>query len=249
MGDEMEPEEAAVEAKAASLVLREHRRQLKLRRMKKEAKAAERKATQKKRVVEEETRKRQRTKVTINSYFMTTRNVENKGDLDQVQGCENNPDLRRRHRGGRRHSDRRGSAAHGASEDDAAATSLLDLGGSSLASVDAETASMRNGVSEGETVLELSIPPVLSVSSDSSRYVFSEDDPSFVDPHDKVPSGSNLDVSSEDSDFDDLDLQLERRKKLKDSMGKRKVVGEEKCAVGSKKWKSRYDLTQKFQLE
>jgi hypothetical protein len=87
MGDEMEPEEAATKAKAASLVLREHRRQLKLRRMKKEAKAAEQKATQKKRVVEEETRKRQRTKVTINSYFMTTRNVENKGDLDQVQGC------------------------------------------------------------------------------------------------------------------------------------------------------------------
>jgi hypothetical protein len=81
-------------------------------------------------------------KVTINSYFMTTRNAENKGDLDQVQGCENNLDLCCRHRGGCRHSDRRGSAAHGASEDDAAAISLLDLGGSSLASMDAETAAL-----------------------------------------------------------------------------------------------------------
>jgi hypothetical protein len=98
-------------------------------------------------------------------------------------------------------------------------------------------------------MLELSILLVLSVSSDSSRYFFSEDDPSFVDPHNKVPSESDLDVSSEDSDFDDLDLQLEWHKKLKDSTGKRKVVGKETCAVGSKKWKSRYDLTRKFQFE
>jgi hypothetical protein len=89
----------------------------------------------------------------------------------------------------------------------------------------------------------------LSVSSDSSRYVFSKDNPSFVDLHDKVPSESDLDVSSEDSDFDDLDLQLEWRKKLKDSTGKQKLVSKETCTVGSKKWKSRYDLTRKFQLK
>jgi hypothetical protein len=44
------------------------------------------------------------------------------------------------------------------------------------------------------------------VSSDSNRYIFFEDNPSFVDPHDRVPSRSDLEVSSEDSDFDDLDL-------------------------------------------
>jgi DNA helicase IV len=97
MGDEVEPAVADVEAKATSVLLREHRMQLKARRLKKEAKAAERKVAQKKRVVEEEIRERQWAKVTIQSYFMMTRNPDNRGDLDQFQGCENDPQLRRQH--------------------------------------------------------------------------------------------------------------------------------------------------------
>jgi hypothetical protein len=78
--------------------------------------------------------------------------------------------------------------------------------------------------------------------------VYSEDDPSFVEEKERVPSGSDPDISN-DSDFDDLDLELERRKKLKKSSGKEEFVTGEKSGVGSRKWKSWYDLTQKYQLE
>jgi hypothetical protein len=156
------------ESKAASVLLREHRMQFKARRLKKEAKAAERKVAQKKRIVEEEIRKRQRAKVTIQSYFTTTRNPDNRGNLDQLQGCENDPQLRRQHRGRRRQRDRNGIAANGGRKDDAAATNLLDLSVSSLASVDAATTGQQSVLPEGDTEVELSIAPVLSVSSDSS---------------------------------------------------------------------------------
>jgi hypothetical protein len=52
MGDEVEPAVADAEAKAAFVLLREHRMQLKARRLKKEAKAAKQKVAQKKSVVE-----------------------------------------------------------------------------------------------------------------------------------------------------------------------------------------------------
>ena len=80
-------------------------------------------------------------------------------------------------------------------------------------------------------MVELSIVPILFVSSDSNRYVYLEDDPDFVDPHEKVPSGSNLDMSNDDTDLKDLDLELKRWKKFKDSTRKGKFITKEQFAV------------------
>jgi hypothetical protein len=89
------------DGKATSVVLREARRKLKIQRLKKAARAAERKALRSKRVLKEESRKRAKEKVTIYSYFQSTRNVDNHGDLDQVQGCSNRPDWSVQLKGGR----------------------------------------------------------------------------------------------------------------------------------------------------
>ena len=80
------------------MLLREVRRKLKIQRLKEAAKAVERKALRSKHVLEEESRKRAKHKVTICSYFQASRNTDNNGDLDQIQGCNNCPDLERRAR-------------------------------------------------------------------------------------------------------------------------------------------------------
>ena len=108
----MESVAADVGAKASTALLHEHRREMKLKQLKKEAKAAERRAAQKKRIVKEESQKRLSAKVTIHLYFTTMRNPDNKGDLDQLQGCENNLALRHKHRQGHRVNPRRGAFAH-----------------------------------------------------------------------------------------------------------------------------------------
>lgn len=74
---------------------------------------------------------------------------------------------------------------------------------------------------EGDTEVDLSMPAVIPVSSESSAYVYSEDDPSFKDPADqvRVPSESDLDGSDDEmtegsdfSDFQDLDEVRKQRK-------------------------------------
>jgi hypothetical protein len=156
---------------------------------------------------------------------------------------------RRKHRQGCKENPRRGVFARTGCEDDVAAASLLDLTRCSFASVDADTSGLQSAAREGDMELELSIPPVLSVSSNSATYVYSKDDPDFIHLRDRVRSGSDMDMSDNDRGFGDFDLELERRKNFKDATGKGKFIGGENYPVESKKWKSRYDVTRKYQLE
>jgi hypothetical protein len=76
-GDD-EPLQAAQAATAVAAALKEDRKKRKLERLKREAKAAQRKALASKRLVDEESRKRSRAKSTIGSYFVTSRNANNR---------------------------------------------------------------------------------------------------------------------------------------------------------------------------
>jgi hypothetical protein len=76
-GDD-EPLQAAQAATAVAAALKEDRKKRNLERLKREAKAAQRKALASKRLVDEESRKRSRTKSTIGSYFVTSRNANNR---------------------------------------------------------------------------------------------------------------------------------------------------------------------------
>ena len=78
--------------------------------------------------------------------------------------------------------------------------------------------------------------------------MYSEDDPNFVDPKEKVPSEFDPKIN-DDNNFNYLDLELEWRKKFKKSSGKEEFVSSEKSGVGSRKWKSQYDLIWKYQLK
>jgi hypothetical protein len=80
-GDPVDPAKAA----AVAMALREDRRKWKLERLKHEAKAVERKALQSKQLLEEESRKRARTKVTLNSYFTISRNAKNRKEALDLQ--------------------------------------------------------------------------------------------------------------------------------------------------------------------
>ena len=61
-------------------------------------------------------------------------------------------------------------------------------------------------------------------------------------------SRSDIDMSDNDSSFNDFNLELELRKNFKDATGKGKFVGRENYLV-ELKWKSRCDVTRKYQLE
>jgi hypothetical protein len=110
-------------------------------------------------------------------------------------------------------------------------------------------------VDQGDVVLELSVPAVVPISSDSGAFVHSEDDPSFQDPVDqfKVPSESEEpepDLSNEDSSDDfmsDLDLPAAKQRKVEMEKRKSKV----NCKRNKKKrlntWKQKYDMTRRFQ--
>jgi hypothetical protein len=76
-GDD-EPLQATQAATAVAAALKEDRKKRKLERLKREAKAAQRKALASKRLVDEESRKRSRAKSTIGSYFVTSRNANNR---------------------------------------------------------------------------------------------------------------------------------------------------------------------------
>jgi hypothetical protein len=63
--------------------------------LRKVAKAAKREALRSKRVLEVESRKRAKEKVTIWSYFQSSQDTDNIADLNQVHDCSNRPDLER----------------------------------------------------------------------------------------------------------------------------------------------------------
>jgi hypothetical protein len=95
--------------------------------------------------------------------------------------------------------------------------------------------------------VDLSIPANVHVSLDSSAFIFSEDDPSFVDPRDHLSDADLTGDNLFDSD-DDTEVVEPERKKMKDLARKSHVV-EEPLKVGSRKWKNKYDLIRKYQLK
>ena len=102
-------------------------------------------------------------------------------------------------------------------------------------------------VLEPNLTIELSIPGVIPLTSDSSASVRSEDDPDVYVP-DRILLSESDEPDPDISDFainsdnDFVDLPTKRRK----GAG-RPVEGAVK--VGSKRWKRKYDLTCKYQTE
>jgi hypothetical protein len=87
-----------------------------------------------------------------------------------------------------------------------------------------------------EVEVEVSILDVVFVSSDSSAFVYLEDNPSFVDLCDHLPADPDLSSDDmEDSDFDDFDLEPTMKRK-KDLVGKVLVMSRIKFVVCTKKW-------------
>lgn len=88
MADDDDPVEAERVTLAVAVLLKEEREERKLERLQRAAKAAQRKALKSKRLLEEESRKRARSKVTISKYLLTSRNADNpKGAVaDPIEG-------------------------------------------------------------------------------------------------------------------------------------------------------------------
>jgi hypothetical protein len=105
---------------------------------------------------------------------------------------------------------------------------------------------------EDNTILELSTPGIVEVSSGSNMFVFSEDNPNFKDPrdHEKVLR-SNSDDPESDLDLDDnfiFDADLPSTKWIKDDVKRKKSKVKGFWEKYKKKsWKQRYDLTWRFQ--
>jgi hypothetical protein len=151
----------AGEQKTASVLEGLARRQRKAARLKREDAAADRKALQKKRIAEEASRKRQRDRSTMHSYFATSRNAEDRATaLDR--------------RGG-------GVGDGGVDGDCLAVIDLLHLG---------DIAHAPGGEGEPDVTIELSIPAVVQVTSDSSAYLHSKDDPTTFVRETVIPSES-----------------------------------------------------------
>jgi hypothetical protein len=86
MGDEGDPAEVARAAVEAAKTLKATRKNRKLERLKHDARVAEKKALQSKWLLEEESCKRSRVRVTIGSYFLTSHNVDNLTGRLQLRG-------------------------------------------------------------------------------------------------------------------------------------------------------------------
>ncbi len=207
----------AGEQKTTSVLEGLARRQRKAARLKCEAAAADRKALQQKRLAEEASRKRQRDRSTMHSYFATSRNAEDRATA----------------------LDRRGSGVGdgGVGEGDClAAIELLHLG---------DIAHAPGGEGEPDVTIELSIPAIVNVTSDST-------DPTTFVRETALPSESeepDLDVS--DYDLSEVEGRLSPArcgKKRRTEKG-RKAGMEEVVPVGGKRWKKTYDLTRKYQME
>ena len=100
-------------------------------------------------------------------------------------------------------------------------------------------------------MIELSIPGVVALTSDSSAYVHSKDDPNTPIVECAIPS------ESEEPDPNMSELEVFDNNEFPDELGaKRKMATKEKrrvndkpVNVGSKKWKRKYDLKTKYQVE
>jgi hypothetical protein len=129
--------------------------------------------------LEKESHKRSRARVTIGSYFLTSRNVENlRGRLQlHDKGIEGD--------GGNIHG---GSCNAKEGSTNMVAACALPNPSSRPAFIDAPPTSGSSAAAdcEEDTVLELSKPVIINVSSDSSSFVYSEDDPNFKDLKDRA---------------------------------------------------------------
>jgi hypothetical protein len=238
MGDEGNLDQAAEEVNAASVLLREERRKWKILRLKKEAKSAKKRALHSKHKLEE-SQKRAIEKLTIRQYFTSTCNADNKSDLDQLQGCANRPDLERKKK---TMKELRNAKAEGDGLKNLAASRLTHVSTVSIDTIVGSTS--RSG--EAELEIDLLIPAVVSISSDLTLWVCSEDDPNFVNLHDHVSFESDFDLTDDETVDSDEDLDLTHMKKRKITGGMAKVG---QPSVEKRKWKKRYNLIPKYQQE
>ena len=198
------------------------RRKRKAQRLLKEAAAADRKALQSKRVAEVASRKRQRERTTMHSYFGTSRNSENRS----------------------KSLDRGGCVEVEVPGDHEVAMELLKLG---------EVAADVPHAGEPDLTIELSIPGLVDVASDSSASLHSESEQIGVgsmefhipsESEEPDPDASEDDVSEVEGRVQPATCAKRRR------TGKAKKIGaEEAVPVGGKRWKKKYDLTRKYQME
>ena len=148
--------------------------------------------------------------MTMHSYFGSSRNLENRGDLlrfdsDPLQASEND-------------------------NKEEIAMDLIQLGGSS------DPLPIKADVNPNVTI-ELSIPVVVPLTSDSTAYVHFEDDPSPYTTDPAIPSKFeepvlDLEGFSLDDDFEEFPTA----KRRKSTLERRKVLGEP-VKLGTKKWK------------
>jgi hypothetical protein len=191
-----------------SVILREAKQKLKLQRLKKEAKALERKVQQQASVIEEASWKRQREKNTMHLYFASSRNPDNRSDLRQLQGCANVGETSCKDQPRHAFTSRLTASHAGATVDTSRLTTLDDdkvetnvvvrlLNLVKSVPLDTEVCGTH------EVEVDLSILVIIPLSSDSSAFVFSEDDPTFADRPDHFHSPLDLDFSAHEmSDFD-----------------------------------------------
>jgi hypothetical protein len=250
MGDEGDPAEVARAVVEAAKTLKATRKNRKLERLKHDARVAEKKALQSKRLLEEESRKRSRARVTIGSYFLTTRNADNL--TGRLQLCGKGIEGDGGNIGG-------GSCnAKGGSTNMVAACALPNpRGGPAFLDAPPTSGSSATADCEEDTVLELSTPGIVNVSNDSNAFVYSKDNPNFKDPKDRArelesesddldPDLPNYDsLDSEDDFVSDSDLPGAKRRKFE--KGKRAKVDGVRGKQKKKSWKQRYDVTCGFQ--
>ena len=192
MGDEGDPVEVARAVVEAAKILKAARKNWKLERLKRDARVVEKKALQNKRLLEEESRKRSCTRVTIGSYFLTSCNVDNltrrlqlcgkkiEGDGGNIGGSSCN--------------------AEGGSTNMVVACVLPNpcSGPTFLDALSTFGSSMAADCKE-DIVLEMSTSGIVNVSSDSSAFVYFKDDPNFKDPKDWARK-----LESESDDLDPI---------------------------------------------
>ena len=172
----------------------------------------------------------------MHGYFGSSQNLENRGDLRTgalgfIGACSEPPPL---------------GITGG---EPVVAMALLDLRETqnALSLPQDDAVHGVDPVLEPDLTIELSIPGVIPLTSDSGASVRSEGDPDVYIPDRILPSESDEpdpDVSDFAINFDDafVDLPTKRRKGASGSV-------EGAVKVGSKQWKRKYDLTRKYQIE
>ena len=222
--------------KVDSVFLGLERRKKKRAHLLSEAQATQRKALQKKRPLEEASRKCQHDRATMHGYFSSSRNLENRGNLMMdafgfIGACSE-------------------PAPVGVTGGEPAVVmALLDLRETpdALSLPQDHAVHGANPVVEPDLMIELSIPGVIPLTLDSCASMCSEDDPNVYIPDCILSSkfdelDPNVSDFAIDSDDDFVDLPTKRRKGADGPV-------EGAVKVGSKRWKRKYDLTRKYQIE